>query len=303
VHYQNPVFSEATVDTEIVIFKNCKPTENHKIRIDIFDRQNIKTEQQIAQQSWIDANGAPINVFINENEKLLFEKIKNCSKLVGEISKVYSGITLFEKGAGTPPQTKTTMKEKPYIAENKPKSESKFWKPLMRGSLMNRYVNIWNNNYWVKYGEWLAAPRNPKIFEAEEKIIVRQTGDSIIATIIGKNIICRKNLHILISENVSHKFILGILNSRLTDFYYQQINPERGEALAEVKKGHVEQLPIPAVSPAVQRPIIDLADEILRLKSANPQADTAALERQIDTLVYELYGLTEEEIKIVEGEK
>ncbi|MDR3246122.1 MAG: restriction endonuclease, partial [Prevotellaceae bacterium] len=89
--------------------------------------------------------------------------------------------------------------------------------------------------------------------------------------------------------------------SKFLNWYYQNIiNPEKGEALAQVKKGHISQLPIPAVSPAVQRPIIDLADEILRLKSANPQADTAALERQIDRLVYELYGLTEEEIKIVE---
>ncbi|MBK9355443.1 MAG: hypothetical protein IPN09_16180 [Bacteroidetes bacterium] len=67
-------------------------------------------------------------------------------------------------------------------------------------------------------------------------MIVRQTGDRIIATIIGKDIICRKNLHIVISNSLSHHFILGILNSKLTNFYYQQINPEKGEALAEVKK-------------------------------------------------------------------
>jgi adenine-specific DNA-methyltransferase len=46
-----------------------------------------------------------------------------------------------------------------------------------------------------------------------------------------------------------------------------------------------------------------LVDHILSAKRANPQADTSAMEREIDQLVYQLYGLTEEEVKIVEGIK
>jgi type II restriction/modification system DNA methylase subunit YeeA len=52
----------------------------------------------------------------------------------------------------------------------------------------------------------------------------------------------------------------------------------------------------------MQEPIIKLVDRILAAKAKDPQADTSALEREIDRLVYGLYGLTEEEIKIVEGE-
>ena len=48
--------------------------------------------------------------------------------------------------------------------------------------------------------EWLAAPRDKKIFDAPQKIIVRQTGDSIIATIIEGGIICRDNLHICVPK-------------------------------------------------------------------------------------------------------
>ena len=50
-----------------------------------------------------------------------------------------------------------------------------------------------------------------------------------------------------------------------------------------------------------QCPIIALVDKILAAKKANPQVDTSAWERAIDGLVYELYGLTEEEVKVVEG--
>ena len=45
----------------------------------------------------------------------------------------------------------------------------------------------------------------------------------------------------------------------------------------------------------------DLVDKILAAKEVSPDADTSAEESKIDTLVYELYGLTEDEIKIVEG--
>ena len=188
------------------------------------------------------------------------------------------------------------MEEKPFVKEGiKPGKE---WLPLLRGSLMNRYVNLWDNNYWILYGEWLAAPRNPAIFEAKEKIIVRQTGDSIIATIIGSKIICRDNLHICIAKtNVTPQFVLGLLNSKLMNYVYGYINPERGEALAQVKKNHVEQLPIAIGNEAS---IVNLVDTILNQKKDNPQADTSALENEINKQVYHLYGLTYDEVLIVD---
>jgi hypothetical protein len=50
-----------------------------------------------------------------------------------------------------------------------------------------------------------------------------------------------------------------------------------------------------------QQPFITLVDQILAAKKKDPQADTSALERQIDEMVYKLYGLTPEKIAIVEG--
>ncbi|MFT4061035.1 MAG: TaqI-like C-terminal specificity domain-containing protein, partial [Edaphocola sp.] len=147
--------------------------------------------------------------------------------------------------------------------------------------------------------------------EAKEKIVVRQTGDRIIATLIGGNIICRNNLHVIIANELNHKFILGILNSKLTDFYYFQINPERGEVLAEVKKQHVEQLPIPKnVSDKQQNEIIKHVEQLLKL-NADKQNTTLSsqlemienriehAESKINQIVYELYELAEEEIELI----
>ena len=205
------------------------------------------------------------------------------------------------------------MKTKPFVKENCPKPGEN-WQPLLRGSLIHRYKNLWNQNSWILYGKWLAAPRDPAIFEAPEKIMVRQTGDSIIATIVGKGVIARNNLHIIIAkEPVNHAFMLGLLNSMLGNFYYRQINPEKGEALAEVKKHHVEMLPFPLNYSAKQHDEIvknvdlllklhaDLQTENNKAKQEMLQGRIAFATQRIDTIVYALYGLTEEEVAIIEG--
>ena len=66
------------------------------------------------------------------------------------------------------------------------------------------------------------------------------------------------------------------------------------------KKVYVEDIPIPKLTAAEQEPFVKLVDEILEAKSAAPDADTRHLEREIDRLVYELYGLTEEENTAIE---
>ena len=125
----------------------------------------------------------------------------------------------------------------------------------------------------------------------------------------------RDNLHIVLPDNDYYDlyFILGIINSKLMDFFYTFINPEKGEALAQVKKSHVEQLIIPKVSPENQKPLIGLVGQMLdlnkKLKEAKLPHAKELLKRQIETtdaqidrLVYQLYGLTNEEIKIIESE-
>lgn len=311
LHIKDKVFN-AVVDTHVLVFEKNVEIKNTELEIDLLSNKVIEPFQIISQLNLPD-NGDVINILANEEEKKLFEKIKNKSVQISEISKTFSGITLYEKGKGNPPQTAETMKLRPFDSDSLQKPKVGNWMPLMRGSLMNRYVNLWNNNYWVDYGEWLAAPRNTKIWEAKEKIIVRQTGDRIIATLIDTNIICRKNLHIIISDELNHKFILGILNSKLTDFYYQQINPERGEALAEVKKNHIEQLPIPKdISDKQQTEIIKLVEQLLQFnkelqavtladKKDQLQNRISFTEDKLNQIIYKLYELTDEEIKLVEA--
>ncbi len=257
------------------------------------------------------------------------------------------------------------MTEKPFTSEIKVNDS---FSPLIGGSYFNRYKSLWDNNYWIQYGEWLAAPRDKDIFEAAEKLIFRQTADSIVGHFITKGFIMRDNTHILLNKYESKfnlKYVLALLNSKLTDWYYWTINPERGEAMAQVKAFHLDMLPFKSTSD--QQPFIAKADLMLSLnkelqevsgkfqrsimrkfaleelpgKLQNwyqltyaefiselgkkkvkltlsdeaewesyfvQEADKAlgiknqldSTDREIDQLVYALYGLTEEEISIVE---
>jgi hypothetical protein len=98
------------------------------------------------------------------------------------------------------------------------------------------------------------------------------------------------------------RFLVGVLNAKLTQYVFEIQNPQMiGKTFAEVKVIYVERLFVPKCSPAQQKPLEHLVDRILAAKQANPAADTSAMEREIDQQVYALYGLTPEEIAIVEG--
>ena len=93
------------------------------------------------------------------------------------------------------------------------------------------------------------------------------------------------------------KFLTGILNSKLISFWLRYRGKMQGENF-QVDKEPLLNIPLPSTN-CEQTAIITLVDRILTAKKSNPQADTSAWEAEIDKLVYALYGLTEEEIKVV----
>ncbi len=94
-------------------------------------------------------------------------------------------------------------------------------------------------------------------------------------------------------------YLLGILNSSVVEFFYTQISSTiRGDYLRFIAT-YMEQVPIPDVTPAQRAAIEALVRKLLDAKGQGPQA--AEWERELNALVYGLYGLTEEEIGVVEG--
>lgn len=97
------------------------------------------------------------------------------------------------------------------------------------------------------------------------------------------------------------KYLLAILNSKVAKWYFNEISTSSGMGTNRWLKYKVEQLPIAEPTEDEKAAIEKLVDEILQLKNLDPSSDTGVIEEQIDRLVYGLYGLSEQEIRVVGG--
>lgn len=116
---------------------------------------------------------------------------------------------------------------------------------------------------------------------------------------MGGCLFCDSVDKVLPKPQYNIKLLLGILNTKPIDWYFRRTSTNNHINIYEL-----EQLPIPTVSSARQQEIITIVDKILAIKNANPTTDTTSYERQIDALVYLLYGITSyNELLEIEGDK
>ncbi len=368
IQHNEKVFSDATVDCDTLIIKKDNTISN--VLISITNENGVFLQHLISQS--VLSNQDSYNLFLTKIHYDLKDKINQKSTLIKDEFIIKNGVKPYEKGKGKPAQTAQILLEKPYTSLTK-KDES--FSPLIGGSSFHRYNLFSENINWIQYGEWLAAPREKSIFENKEKLIFRQTSDSIIGSLISEGYIIRNNTHIILNKEYSKfslKYIISILNSKLVNWYYWTINPEKGEAMAEVKAFHLGMLPFIDLSNEKQQPFIEKADVMLTLNKElqilaqkfqrtiqrkfeltmglNPlpkklqdwyllsyadfikeltklkikltlsqeaeweeyfiaeatkvnaiKNQITATDKAIDTMVYELYGLSKEEIEIVEN--
>ncbi|MBU4338993.1 Eco57I restriction-modification methylase domain-containing protein [Patescibacteria group bacterium] len=106
---------------------------------------------------------------------------------------------------------------------------------------------------------------------------------------------------LLIQRDINYnlKYILAVLNSKFALDWFYKNGKKRGVGV-DIGVEKLRTFPIKIASESVQKPFINLVDQILKKKKDNPEADTSDLEKEIDRMVYELYNLMEGEIKIVE---
>ena len=286
------VFEDAVVDTAVFFAQNIK-SDSDTIRL---ASRNMALSN-LSLTAIMSNKGLKIDYRTDQRLKTLLSKIVNTSKYVSDFASVKAGVKLYEKGKGNPAQTEQTMREKPYTVIG---SQPTGWRLLVRGGDVNRYT-LHNSGEYVRYGEWLAAPRTASFFEGK-RILIRRTDDVLRATFTQNDSVCVNSCHVLKTHNeeLTH-YILALLNSRLLQWVFAQQNPQMiGKAFAEIKLTYVENLPVKEINTNTM--FEDLTTQILTTKAANPTADTSALEAEIDRLVYALYGLTDEEIAIVEGQ-
>ena len=136
--------------------------------------------------------------------------------------------------------------------------------------------------------------------------------------IVGPGIVCKNkfsidesgyafsfgNMYAIVAKenkNIQMRVLLGILNSKLIEFYLHSIAPIKQGGYFSYGATILEKIPLVYPSNAIEQKIKDLVDAILSSKKQNPNADTSNEENAIDQLVYDLYGLDENERQIVEN--
>lgn len=250
----------------------------------------------------------PYKIYFNSDYLLLKEHILNQKdiKLLGEISVVTDGV-----------QTANVLKE--IMTNEEPEDRNKYFKALRKGSsIPEKYGSIEWDNWWIlkpeyadKYrrpGYLYNTPKKRYCFSANEKIILRQTEPSIVATIDFDQYYFPNSIFQIVPRedylNLSLYYILGVINSKLIRNYYSMSAQVEGTTKPQIYINILKSVPIKIANQDEIKKIESIVKELMVLKKNNRKdfenKDIVALEQTLDIEVYKIYGLGEDEIKIVE---
>ena len=279
------VFDSATVETALLFVRNDKKNSDI-LFVDVYENKVISSR---SKQSVIDD---AVNISIEEN-------METDSTPLGNLCKMIVGIV--------------SGNDKKYCRYEK---LTDLDKPCIRGTNISRYSINYNGEYiWynpiemgkdsdakpkstLKGGGRQCSPKKPEDFELPEKIVMQRISKRIIAALDTNQYYAHSSVVIIKPNNtVNLRFILGIINSQYVNSWLA-----KNSSNISINIGTVKKIPIPIATSEQQQSIIELVNSLLKVKEANPSADTKSLEDKIDLLVYHLYGLTYDEVLIVDPE-
>ncbi|NTW64867.1 MAG: N-6 DNA methylase [Nitrospirae bacterium] len=258
-------------------------------------------EYKIDQSVWANNHRAAWQVKISPSELGVLSKLAKAKTHLGDLCTINQGL-------------RTGDNDK-YISMKK---QSGLWMRAAGGSEIGRYEPVKEGMYVYYEPSVLDAPRKREIFESDEKLVVQEIRNitlsrRIIATYDNRQYFCLQSTNVVnlkpeAKSDWPLKYLLGILNSTLINFFFR--NHFSGNN--HIASNQLSQISVMTSGNQAKEKLVSLVDQMLSLNKQLPTAKTDhettvlqrqidATDRQIDQLVYELYGLTEEEIKIVEA--
>lgn len=140
------------------------------------------------------------------------------------------------------------------------------------------------------------------VFYTGERLLIRETGSYLTVVYLNENLYCNRSLYSVIINDAKFnvKYVVGILNSKAIQYYYQQKFKAETELFPKIRIKQAKQLPIPVASLTEQQLVITLIDKIITTRRIAPQESIEKFEREIDKIVYQLYRLSDVDIKIIE---
>ena len=302
-----PVFSDPTVHT--CVFVSTKGASNRTSVYAGLENQNALNAEPnytTEKDKLLFGENDVINVFITPKILSLLNRLSEKSESLGCLCHMRQCIK--------------TGNDSTYLKISEADLKEP-WKRALQGRGMNRYA-ISENHLWLNYGPWLARNWQNKDFYERLKIGIRETGSRLTATLDTEGRYFLSSLYSVYYKDdnryESLSYLLGILNSEFASWLASifALSATKG-AFTKFRTNQLSPLPIRVidfgdpVDVDMHDRMLSLVDQMLELnkklaESKMPQAtemvkrQIETTDRQIDDLVYELYDLTDDEIKIVE---
>lgn len=306
VDLKDKVFEGASVDTSIFILQKenslLKRNEN-RVNIGEFPAKlggKIQTPiNSMEQVDLLNVKDYTFNTSSSITDIHLIAKIKANDIKLGSLFKIKNGMKV----------------RKQFVADVQ---VNKSYKPFLLGSSVKPYTIDYKGK-WVCYDKSLEtkfsnqAFRDEIIFTESPKILVRQVmgKNRIFSTIDNASYYVDQSVYILLpkSSKVDIKYFLALINSKVLYYFFSKTSSDRKITFPKIKGVQLADFPMPKLKSHAE--IVKLVDQLLKLneelqntkleeKQGFLKDRIQACENKIDKLVYELYGLTEEEIEMVE---
>jgi len=180
-------------------------------------------------------------------------------------------------------------------------TDSSFKKP----ESMNYYPNL--KQHLDKYAKVITSDKKPyglhrareeRFFKGEKIIVQRKCVGHPSFSYADFDTYVSATFYVIKSDSINHKYLLGLLNSKLIEFWLKKKGKMQGDNF-QLDKEPLLDIPIHKPTEKEQFSIINYVDQILFSKQANSQSSTTALERKIDEMVFKLYDLTYAEVLVV----
>lgn len=305
-----PVFKSAVVRNTINTWQKNKDGSSHvgyrnTVGVTAFDAL-VKKDKQIMSASDLQE--------MNQNWGLAFMLepivIRIVNKIAGQSESV---INLYDVSQGYIPYRKSDLVKSYGKTEGEKIVKQRLWHSANKESeeyiqeLYGRDISKYSyksTGEYVKYGRHLACYVDIRFFN-QDRIVVREiTNPTIIACRLKEIYVHDPQLIAVIPKDDSSLNILwAVLNSKLATFYHFNHSPKATKgAFPKILVSDVKTFPLPNIDEETRIVIDEKVSRILSAKQSDPSADTTVLENEIDFMVYKLYGLTYDEVLVVDPE-
>ena len=285
VSFSNKVF-DAVTDSIILRCKKGFVENNTMLFKRVSDLSLVPTEEkEFVTSEWDNSDKLyVIDLKSTSADSVIFSKMEASGLKVEDYYKVYVGIVA--KGI------------KQFLSNTK---DTIYHKKYLQGKHIAPYQIIFKSVYINFIPELLHSNTDQFVYEQKEKILVRKTGNILMASLDSEQYYTDQslyNLYLKPNKWYSNKVLLAILNSKLLNYYYNKKLITNADVFPYIKGVHLKMFPLPHHSDGIESELSNLVDSIIQHKKQN--IDTSVICNKIDALVYQLYGLTDAEIKIIE---